>query len=154
MGRSIYYSCDYQMIGLGTFQEIGSGDVRVRLNYGKAELCNGCGGPFMWIRRNADSINPTIDSDEVIRLMTPPLEFRERRCLFIFVGIATALILILTIAFVVYAGSTGVRTRAPDSVAYMFFSAVLLLVITEFASLTYWSCQFRNKLLEYVDTLN
>ena len=50
------------MIGLGTFQEVSSGDIRVRLNYGKAELCDGCGGPFAWIRYNADHINPIIDS--------------------------------------------------------------------------------------------
>jgi hypothetical protein len=57
-----------------SFQPIDNSNVQVRLNYGQADLCDGC-GPFMWIRSKSNQISPIIDPEELIRLMRPPLKF-------------------------------------------------------------------------------
>lgn len=61
------------------------------------------------------------------------------------------MILAWTAAFTIYMSKSNKnRDRVFDSAAYVFFAGILLLVIAEFSSLIYWSCRFRNKLIDYV----
>lgn len=132
------------------FEAINSSNVMVPMNYGQANVCGL--GPFMWIRSNSGAIDQIIDSEELIRLMTPPLQFRERRSLFITVYICLAVILAGTVAFVVYTNANPALDVTQAT--WVFLGCVLGLVVLQFVMIGFWISRFKVKLLEYVEGLN
>lgn len=59
-------------------------------------------GPFVWVRNNEEQIASIINPEELIGLMSPPLQFKERKCMFATLALFTSVVLVSTLVFIVY----------------------------------------------------
>ena len=133
------------------FESVSSSNVRVRINYFQVQAC--WGGPFVWVRNNAERIAPVINPEELIDLMSVPLNFNERRCMFACMAIFLSLITAATIAFLVYINQ---HPNGPESATSMFIFLLTIPGLVILQSLCVWFCvrRFNLRLLTYISDLN